>query len=272
MRVVVDLNKCQGTRSASRWLPRCSGSSAKRALAYDPNPDESQRQQVLRAVASCPVRGHHPGTGPARGPGHPVNWTYRLDEVVAKFRAEGRIAIVGASLAGLRAAEALRDKGSKAPDHHRRRAARTVRPSAAVQTGAHGPGARRSPPAAAATPGGRRLKLGCAAVGLDRANHIVKLRQREDVEYDRLLIATGTWARPWPNPRRARCRVFSRYGPWRMPPPWRRRCGPARTGSWSWAPASSAPEIASVCRDLDLAVTVAERGKGPLMGALGGDQ
>ncbi len=29
-------------------------------------------------------------------------------------------------------------------------------------------------------------------------------------------------------------------------------------------------EIASVCRDLDLNVTVAERGKGPLMGALGG--
>ena len=40
-----------------------------------------------------------------------MNGTYRLDEVVAKFRAEGRIAIVGASLAGLRAAEALRDKG-----------------------------------------------------------------------------------------------------------------------------------------------------------------
>ena len=26
------------------------------ALAYDPNPDESQRQQVLRAGASCPVQ------------------------------------------------------------------------------------------------------------------------------------------------------------------------------------------------------------------------
>ena len=26
------------------------------ALAYDPNPDDSQRQQVLRAVASCPVQ------------------------------------------------------------------------------------------------------------------------------------------------------------------------------------------------------------------------
>jgi ferredoxin len=26
------------------------------ALAYDPNPDDSQRQRVLRAVASCPVQ------------------------------------------------------------------------------------------------------------------------------------------------------------------------------------------------------------------------
>ena len=37
--------------------------------------------------------------------------TYSLDEVVQKFRAEGRIVIVGASLAGLRAAEALREMG-----------------------------------------------------------------------------------------------------------------------------------------------------------------
>ena len=33
--------------------------------------------------------------------------------------------------------------------------------------------------------------------------------------------------------------------------------------------ASRGSEIASVCRDLDLAVTVAEREKGPPMGALG---
>jgi ferredoxin len=26
------------------------------ALAYDPNPDDSQRQRVLRAAASCPVQ------------------------------------------------------------------------------------------------------------------------------------------------------------------------------------------------------------------------
>lgn len=45
--------------------------------------------------------------------------TYNLDEVVAKFRAEGRIAIVGASLAGLRAAEALRERVQRFADHHR---------------------------------------------------------------------------------------------------------------------------------------------------------
>ena len=36
---------------------------------------------------------------------------YSLDEVVASFRAHGSIVIVGASLAGLRAAEALRERG-----------------------------------------------------------------------------------------------------------------------------------------------------------------
>ena len=31
-------------------------SNGEEALAYDPNPDDSQRQQVARAVASCPVQ------------------------------------------------------------------------------------------------------------------------------------------------------------------------------------------------------------------------
>ena len=34
-----------------------------------------------------------------------------VDDIVKTFKAEGRIVIVGASLAGLRAAEALRDEG-----------------------------------------------------------------------------------------------------------------------------------------------------------------
>ena len=47
-----------------------------------------------------------------------------LADLVPIFKAEGRIVIVGASLAGLRAAEALRDEGfPRAADNHRRRAA-----------------------------------------------------------------------------------------------------------------------------------------------------
>ena len=200
-----------------------------------------------------------------------MNGTYRLDEVVAKFRAEGRIAIVGASLAGLRAAEALRDKGFEG--------SLTI-----IGDEPHEPYDR--PPLSKQVLKGwvpadhtklprlRRVdadwKLGVAAVGLDRANHIVKLGNGEDVEYDRLLIATGTRARPWPNPEEGALQgVFTmrtvedaaalaaalRAGPNRV-----LVVGSGFVGS----------EIASVCRDLDLAVTVAERGKGPLMGALGG--
>ena len=38
-----------------------------------------------------------------------MSGTYSFDEILTKFRAEGRIVIVGASRAGLRAAEALRE-------------------------------------------------------------------------------------------------------------------------------------------------------------------
>ena len=42
-----------------------------------------------------------------------------VDALVEEFKTSGRIVIVGASLAGLRAAEALRDEGFRRPsDHH----------------------------------------------------------------------------------------------------------------------------------------------------------
>jgi hypothetical protein len=53
MRVVVDLNRCRVR--AVRPLASVLRLVGEEALAYDPNPDESQRQ-VLRAVASCPVQ------------------------------------------------------------------------------------------------------------------------------------------------------------------------------------------------------------------------
>ncbi len=112
-------------------------------------------------------------------------------------------------------------------------------------------------------------KLGVAAIGLDRPNHVVTLANGEDVGYDRLLIATGTRARPWPNPAEGgalRGGVFTvrtvedaaglaaalKDRPKRV-----LIVGSGFVGS----------EIASVCRDLGLPVTVAERGKGRCGGA-----
>lgn len=56
MRLVVDLNKCQGYAQCVPLAPDVLRIVGEETLAYDPNPDESQRQQLLRAVASCPVQ------------------------------------------------------------------------------------------------------------------------------------------------------------------------------------------------------------------------
>ena len=56
MRLVVDLNKCQGYAQCVPLAPEVLELVGEETLAYDPNPDDSQRQQVLRAVASCPVQ------------------------------------------------------------------------------------------------------------------------------------------------------------------------------------------------------------------------
>lgn len=56
MRMVVDLNKCQGYAQCVPLAPDVLRLIGEEALAYDPNPDDSQRQRVLRAAASCPVQ------------------------------------------------------------------------------------------------------------------------------------------------------------------------------------------------------------------------
>jgi NADPH-dependent 2,4-dienoyl-CoA reductase/sulfur reductase-like enzyme len=197
--------------------------------------------------------------------------TYSFDEIVTRFRAEGRIAIVGASLAGLRAAEALREKGFNGsltivgdePHEPYDRPPLSKQVLKGWVPADHTKLPRLRPVDA-------EWKLGVAAVGLDRINHVVRLANGENVEYDRLLIATGTRARPWPNPAEGALQgVFTvrtvedaaglaaalKARPKRV-----LIVGSGFVGS----------EIASVCRDLDLPVTVAERGRGPLMGALGG--
>jgi NADPH-dependent 2,4-dienoyl-CoA reductase/sulfur reductase-like enzyme len=190
----------------------------------------------------------------------------------AAFREKGRIVIVGASLAGLRAAEALRAEGFGG--HLTIVGDEPYLPydrpplSKAVLAG-------RVPAAHVTLPRRRTLadvewRLGVAATGLDVALNQVRLADDRAIPFDRLLIATGTRARPWRDPEQARldgvftlrgrddaeqlqCRLAAR--PSRV-----LVIGAGFTGS----------EVASVCRELGLPVTVVERAAAPLIGALGG--
>ncbi|MFI7099497.1 NAD(P)/FAD-dependent oxidoreductase [Streptomyces sp. NPDC050161] len=188
-----------------------------------------------------------------------------------KFRREGRIVIVGASLAGLRAAETLRDEGFTGT-------------LTMVGDEPHEPYDRpplskqvllgRVPYDHTALPRRRAIdaqwRLGVAATGLDPVDKQVRLADGEAVAYDRLLITTGVRSRPWPNELEAdldgvfvlrtkddAARLHHRLtaGPRRV-----LVIGAGFTGS----------EIASACRERGLPVTVAERGPAPLVGALGG--
>ena len=56
MRIVVDLNRCQGYAQCVPLAPEVLKLKGEEALVYDPNPDDAQRQRVVRAAASCPVQ------------------------------------------------------------------------------------------------------------------------------------------------------------------------------------------------------------------------
>ena len=186
------------------------------------------------------------------------------------FRTGGRVVIVGASLAGLRAAEALRAGGF----------AGTL---TLVGEEPHEPYDRpplskqvllgRADAFSTMLPRAGELKaewrLGVAADGLDLTAKRVRLAGGEQIPFDRLLIATGTRARPWPNPAEAALdgvfvlRISDDTAALQRELAASPRrvlvVGAGFTGS----------EVASACRELGLPVTVAERAATPLAGALG---
>jgi ferredoxin len=56
MRLVVDLNRCQGYAQCCFLAPKAFKLAGEEALIYDPAPDDGQREQILRAAAACPVQ------------------------------------------------------------------------------------------------------------------------------------------------------------------------------------------------------------------------
>ncbi|MCD0448897.1 FAD-dependent oxidoreductase [Actinocorallia sp. API 0066] len=182
-----------------------------------------------------------------------------------------RVVIVGASLAGLRAAEALRDEGftgrltligdEPEPAYDRPPLSKQVLLGQVAADATALPLARDVD---------AQWRLGTAATGLDLDGRTVLLADGSKVPFDRLLIATGTRARPWANEAEAalegvltlrtsadagRLAALLDAKPRRV-----LVVGAGFTGS----------EIASACRERGIDVTVAERGPAPLVGALGG--
>ncbi|MFB0834369.1 FAD-dependent oxidoreductase [Arthrobacter halodurans] len=274
MRLVVDLNRCQGYAQCAFLAPDVFTIHGDEALTYDPDPDATQLTRILRASAACPVQAitleRMDGADGSRPPGTEPGRADIVGNGGGAFKKSGRIVIVGASLTGLRAAERLRAEGFSGSltlvgeEPHEP----YDRPPLSKQLLA---GRTRS--ADSSLPRHRDIdatwRLGVAATGLDLAARQLHLADGGRIGFDRLLIATGLRARPWPNATEAalagvltlrtredaaRLRQLLAGRPRRV-----LVIGAGFIGC----------EVASVCRDIGLPVTVAEAGPEPLVGALG---
>ncbi|MEV4508689.1 FAD-dependent oxidoreductase [Dactylosporangium sp. NPDC049525] len=296
MRVVVDLTKCQGYAQCAFLAPSSFQMQGDEALMYDPSPADDQRDRIDRAAAACPVQAIQIDRLSVHDM-PPVNVEDRPSRVV----------IIGASLAGLRAAEALREEGFTG--------SLTLvdcedcepydRPPLSKQALSG-----RVAPHGTALPHRADLdahwRLGVTAIGLDLAGRRVRLDDGTSVPFDRLLITTGVRARPWPDPVEAaldgmfvlrtrddamhlhqRLAALAPYGAAAhltdappadtpLPPAPLPKAGlplPADGASprvLVIGAGFAGSEVASTCRSMGLDVIVAEAAATPLAGALGG--
>jgi NADPH-dependent 2,4-dienoyl-CoA reductase/sulfur reductase-like enzyme len=111
--------------------------------------------------------------------------------------------------------------------------------------------------------------LGVPAAGLNLSRREVELADGRRVGFDRLLIATGTRARPWPDPAQAAldgvCLLRTRADAAQL----RARLAAEPKRVLVIGGGFTGSEVASICRELGLAVTLVERSAAPLIGALG---
>jgi len=263
MRLVVDLTRCQGYGQCVFAAPEVFRMRGDEALLYQPNPGDEQREKVVRAAAACPVRAIV--LDDRAGDAGAAAETRATDAAGVE-----RIVIVGASLAGLRAAHTLRREGFTGP-------------LTLIGDEPYGPYDRIPlskqvltgwvPAEQTALPRGGGLdadwRLGQPAVGLDRRTRQVLLADGGQVPFDRLLIATGVRAQPWPDPGEARLDGLYTVRGRDDAAALRQRLAAGPGHVLVIGAGFIGCEVASDCRELGLPVTVVDRGPAPLAGALG---
>ena len=184
----------------------------------------------------------------------------------------GPIAIVGAGLAGLRGAEALRAGGydGELTVIGDERYEPYDRPPLSKQVLTGWVQSDNTTLPRLADLDGVNWELGVRAVHLDLAAKKIVLADGRDVPFERCLIATGLRPRPWPNEAEAALDGVFVVHTADDAHELRRRlaAGPRRVVVIGGGFTGS--EVASVCRMLDIDVTLVELAPAPLSGALGG--
>ncbi|WP_081736816.1 FAD-dependent oxidoreductase [Arthrobacter sp. MA-N2] len=271
MRIVVDLTKCQGYAQCAFLAPDVFTIQGDEALSYDPHPERTQLKKIRRAAAACPVQAIRLEPPDALdGALHPDPRHGTNEDNGGTFKKTGRIVIVGASIAGLRAAERLREEGftgsltlvGEEPHepYDRPPLSKQVLAGSAPLEDTSLPRLRDI---------GATWRLGVAATSLDLATKELHLADGSRIGFDKLLIATGLRARPWPNTEEAALSGVLTLRTREDSATLRQLLADHPRRVLVIGAGFIGCEVASVCRELGLPVTVAEAGPAPLVAALG---